>query len=460
MERLVDRAYATFGEEARRRGIDYERELDGKPVIVADGDRVLQIISNLLVERVPLDARRRPDRPRAAAGERHRARGRRGHRPGHLGGGARADLPAVLVARRRRHRARSGDRARARGRATAAGSSSRASPGGAAASSSCCRRRSRTPDRRSRGWAPWTRCRGFGALPLQTRHRFLDRLVAGRRLVTPCRAVSVMDTAEVASPGKAHSSRSGLASDAVTQPQRAEVFELPSRPPRRPLAAALAALRPRQWTKNLLLFAGIIFAAQPGRFDRALRGVRDLLRRLERRVPLQRPARPPARPPAPCQAAAAAAARRPPGARRRRARGPAHRRGTRRRSRARASRPRVPARLPGAPGRLQPRPQAPRARRRDGDRRAVRDPLGRGRRGGARAHLAVAPALHGAARALPRAREAPRRARPRRRAAHAGPPCARGLLARARRPARRRRRVLDRDLVLALHVHRARLARR
>jgi signal transduction histidine kinase len=48
MERLVDRAYATFGEEARRRGIDYERELDGRPVIVADGDRVLQIISNLL----------------------------------------------------------------------------------------------------------------------------------------------------------------------------------------------------------------------------------------------------------------------------------------------------------------------------------------------------------------------------------------------------------------------------
>jgi signal transduction histidine kinase len=48
MERLVDRAYATFGEEARRRGIDYERDLDGRPVIVADGDRVLQIISNLL----------------------------------------------------------------------------------------------------------------------------------------------------------------------------------------------------------------------------------------------------------------------------------------------------------------------------------------------------------------------------------------------------------------------------
>ena len=48
MERLVDRAYATFGEEARRRGIDYRCAVDAKPVIVTDGDRVLQIISNLL----------------------------------------------------------------------------------------------------------------------------------------------------------------------------------------------------------------------------------------------------------------------------------------------------------------------------------------------------------------------------------------------------------------------------
>jgi two-component system OmpR family sensor kinase len=48
MERLVDRAYAAFSEEARRRGIDYRRAVDAKPVIVSDGDRVLQIISNLL----------------------------------------------------------------------------------------------------------------------------------------------------------------------------------------------------------------------------------------------------------------------------------------------------------------------------------------------------------------------------------------------------------------------------
>ena len=48
MERLIDRAYVTFSEEARRRGIDYRRELEAKPVIVSDGDRVLQIITNLL----------------------------------------------------------------------------------------------------------------------------------------------------------------------------------------------------------------------------------------------------------------------------------------------------------------------------------------------------------------------------------------------------------------------------
>ena len=48
MERLVDRAYASFSEEARRRGIDYRFEVGARPVIVSDGDRVLQIISNLL----------------------------------------------------------------------------------------------------------------------------------------------------------------------------------------------------------------------------------------------------------------------------------------------------------------------------------------------------------------------------------------------------------------------------
>jgi signal transduction histidine kinase len=48
MNRLCDRAYSTFSEEARRRGIEYTQEAEGAPVIVSDGDRVLQIISNLL----------------------------------------------------------------------------------------------------------------------------------------------------------------------------------------------------------------------------------------------------------------------------------------------------------------------------------------------------------------------------------------------------------------------------
>jgi signal transduction histidine kinase len=48
MEQLCDHAYAAFGEEARRRGIDYRRRFDAAPTIVSDGDRVLQIISNLL----------------------------------------------------------------------------------------------------------------------------------------------------------------------------------------------------------------------------------------------------------------------------------------------------------------------------------------------------------------------------------------------------------------------------
>jgi signal transduction histidine kinase len=49
MERLCDQAYAAFGEEARRRGIEYDKQFGAKPTIVSDGDRVLQIISNLLL---------------------------------------------------------------------------------------------------------------------------------------------------------------------------------------------------------------------------------------------------------------------------------------------------------------------------------------------------------------------------------------------------------------------------
>jgi 4-hydroxybenzoate polyprenyltransferase len=48
----------------------------------------------------------------------------------------------------------------------------------------------------------------------------------------------------------------------VSLPARAEVVSLPER--RSPVRAALVAVRPRQWSKNLLLFAGIIFAAKVG----------------------------------------------------------------------------------------------------------------------------------------------------------------------------------------------------
>src|SRR6266700_5923540 len=45
-------------------------------------------------------------------------------------------------------------------------------------------------------------------------------------------------------------------------PETTPVYELPRR--RSPLCAVLVSFRPRQWTKNLLLFAGIIFAAKLG----------------------------------------------------------------------------------------------------------------------------------------------------------------------------------------------------
>jgi two-component system sensor histidine kinase BaeS len=48
MEQLVGRAYETFSDEARRRSIEYRVDLDARPVILSDGDRVLQIVGNLL----------------------------------------------------------------------------------------------------------------------------------------------------------------------------------------------------------------------------------------------------------------------------------------------------------------------------------------------------------------------------------------------------------------------------
>jgi two-component system phosphate regulon sensor histidine kinase PhoR len=48
MRALCERAYATFAEEAKARGIEYDLALGEGAVLVTDGDRVLQIVTNLL----------------------------------------------------------------------------------------------------------------------------------------------------------------------------------------------------------------------------------------------------------------------------------------------------------------------------------------------------------------------------------------------------------------------------
>lgn len=48
LRRLVEQGYHAFAEEARRREIEYKLALGGDPVLQTDGDRVLQIVSNLL----------------------------------------------------------------------------------------------------------------------------------------------------------------------------------------------------------------------------------------------------------------------------------------------------------------------------------------------------------------------------------------------------------------------------
>jgi signal transduction histidine kinase len=48
MAQLLDEAFERYREEASRRGIDYQREVRARPVIISDGDRVLQVVGNLL----------------------------------------------------------------------------------------------------------------------------------------------------------------------------------------------------------------------------------------------------------------------------------------------------------------------------------------------------------------------------------------------------------------------------
>ena len=48
LRRLLNRAFQARSEEAKQRGIVYEQEFEADPIVHTDGDRVLQIITNLL----------------------------------------------------------------------------------------------------------------------------------------------------------------------------------------------------------------------------------------------------------------------------------------------------------------------------------------------------------------------------------------------------------------------------
>jgi signal transduction histidine kinase len=48
MAQLIDQAYDRYRDEAQRRGIDYRQKVRDRPVITSDGDRVLQVVGNLL----------------------------------------------------------------------------------------------------------------------------------------------------------------------------------------------------------------------------------------------------------------------------------------------------------------------------------------------------------------------------------------------------------------------------
>jgi signal transduction histidine kinase len=48
MAQLVEAAFERYRDEAQRRAIDYRNDVRAHPVITSDGDRVLQIVGNLL----------------------------------------------------------------------------------------------------------------------------------------------------------------------------------------------------------------------------------------------------------------------------------------------------------------------------------------------------------------------------------------------------------------------------
>ena len=48
MAQLLDQAFERYRDEAERRSIDYRQDVRARPVIISDGDRVLQVVANLL----------------------------------------------------------------------------------------------------------------------------------------------------------------------------------------------------------------------------------------------------------------------------------------------------------------------------------------------------------------------------------------------------------------------------
>jgi len=48
MAQLLEQAFERYRDEAQRRSIDYRQTVRDRPVIVSDGDRVLQVVGNLL----------------------------------------------------------------------------------------------------------------------------------------------------------------------------------------------------------------------------------------------------------------------------------------------------------------------------------------------------------------------------------------------------------------------------
>ena len=115
LKRLVEQGYQSFAEEARRRDIRYELALRADPVVDTDGDRVLQIVSNLLSNAFSWT----PDGGSISLALSESATARssspsRTRAPGIPRGRPRSGLPAVRERERRRDRARPRHLARAR----------------------------------------------------------------------------------------------------------------------------------------------------------------------------------------------------------------------------------------------------------------------------------------------------------------------------------------------------------